>query len=150
MDIIRMYFDMKRDEAELQAAFAHFKQCEDVKSWYWKFHDNDELHSRGVGQYYAMLTLKAAMPDSVRDHGLGNQAKMPEHMEGFLAWSMKGQDNMVWKSAAMNMMSFMGELHTLASKLPRDDVPKDINDAWDILSMMEKVVTMEDERRIHV
>ena len=48
MDIIRMYFDMKRDEAELQAAFAHFKQCENVKSWHWKFHDNDELHSRGV------------------------------------------------------------------------------------------------------
>ena len=63
---------------------------------------------------------------------------------------MKGQDNMVWKSAAMNMMSFMGELHTLVSKLPRDDVPKDINDAWDILSTMENVVTMEDERRIHV
>ena len=63
---------------------------------------------------------------------------------------MKGQDNMVWKSAAMNMMSFMGELHTLASKLPQDDVPKDINDAWDIVSVMEKVVTMEDERRIHV
>ena len=83
MDIIRMYFDMKRDEAELQAAFAHFKQCENVKSWHWKFHDNDELHSRGVGQYYAMLTLKAAMPDSVRDHGLGNQAKMHENMEGF-------------------------------------------------------------------
>ena len=100
-----MYFDMKRDEAELQAAFAHFKQCENVKSWHWKFHDNDELHSRGVGQYYAMLTLKAAMPDSVRDHGLGNQAKMHENMEGFLAWSMNGQDNMVWKSAAMNMMS---------------------------------------------
>ena len=86
-----------------------------------------------------MLTLKAAMPDSVRDHGLGNQANMHENMEGFfLAWSMKGQDNRVWKSAAMNMMSFMGELHTLASKLPRDDVPKDINDAWDILSVMEK------------
>ena len=27
-----MYFDMKRDEAELQAAFAHFKQCENEKS----------------------------------------------------------------------------------------------------------------------
>ena len=145
-----MCFDVKRDEAELQAAFSHSKQCENVKSWHWKFHDIDELHSRGVGQCYAMLTLKAAMPDSVRDHGFGSQAKMHESMEGFSAWSMKGQDNMVWKSAAMNMTSFMGELHTLASKLPRDDVPKDINDAWDILSMMEKVVTMEDERRIHV
>ena len=147
MDLLTVYRVMKEDTKVLDEAFSQFKNNENVRDWHTVFH---ELYERdGQGQWIAMKAMQAGLSESVRHWGLGNQAKMHENMEGFIAWSLSPeQRNLEWRWAAKNVLCFMQGLGKMMETGLPWDMFTDINDEWDILRMQEKLnsIKVKDDR----
>ena len=96
-NIIKMYEELCDDREILEDAFKVFAQEQKPLEWHWTWHEHADLNRCGCGQYYAMVVMKSAMPNSVREHGISNQDTVHKYMEGFMAWVMKGQNRLQWQ-----------------------------------------------------
>jgi hypothetical protein len=140
-NIINMYMELCGDKQVLEDAFKVFARDHSVKHWHWKWHEYEDLDRLGCGQYWAMVVMKSAMPNSVKDNGISSQDTVHKYMEGFMAWVIKGQNKLEWKWAVSNMIDFMQALSKLSlAATPHGFLPYGvIRDDCDIRSMQETV-----------